>query len=158
MRRALSVALVSAAWFWFAEGSISAQEQRASSTGSPPVAQSEKALRTPAQRKLSSQLVYEIDRAKGQANQKLLPPERGVVRIDGKHRALVDVRVVVTPAITRQLVRLGSTIVSTAAEAQSVIAWVPLLKLEQLARSPSVRAIEPAAEPLTNNQPETGKR
>src|SRR6266478_4048281 len=72
----------------------------------------EKALRTPAQQK-----------------------------IDTKGRALVDVRVDVTPAMQKKITALGSTIISTSAEYRSIVAWVPLLKLEALAGDAAVRAI-----------------
>jgi hypothetical protein len=58
----------------------------------------------------------------------------------------VDVRAAVTADMKGQLVKVGGTIVSTSIAADSSIAWVPLLKLEQLAELASVRAIEPAAE------------
>jgi hypothetical protein len=107
----------------------------------------DKSVRTPAQQKISSLLLDEIRRAKeGTAVGERKPEASGVVlvKIDRKQRALVDVRAAVTPDITRQVTRLGGTVVSTWPVADSVIAWVPLLKLEQLAESSTVRAIQPA--------------
>jgi hypothetical protein len=108
----------------------------------------EKASRTPAQQKVSSQLLAAIRRAQNPP-----PPTPGlateqVVKIDARQRALVDVRAAVTAAMKRTLVRLGATIVSTSIDADSLIAWVPLLKLEKLAEQSSVRAIQPAAEAI----------
>jgi hypothetical protein len=113
--------------------------------------------RPPAQQKISSQLLYEIDRITQRVDPKTLPLEHAVVRVDKKQRAFVDVRAAVTPALTAQLKQLGGTIVSTSPEAQSVLAWVPLLSLERVAENPSVRAIEPAATAVTNAQPEKRK-
>jgi hypothetical protein len=114
--------------------------------GLPP---SDKSTRTPAQQKISSSLLDEIRRAKERRAAAGKPPDAEgspvkIVKIDRKHRALVDVRATVTSDITHQVTRLGGTIVSTWPVADSVIAWVPLLKLEQLAESSSVRAIQPA--------------
>jgi hypothetical protein len=108
---------------------------------------SDKSTRTPAQRKISSVLLDEIRRAKeGTSAGERKPEASGVVlvKIDRQQRALVDVRAAVTSDITGQVSRLGGTVVSTWPAADSVIAWVPLLKLEQLAETSTVRAIQPA--------------
>jgi hypothetical protein len=99
-----------------------------------------KASRTPAQRKIDSQLLQEIDRINSADGKS----PATAVKVDRKHRALVDLRVAVTPAIQKSVRGLGGTIVSSSARYQSIIAWVPLLKLEELAAEPPVRAIVPA--------------
>ena len=75
-----------------------------------------------------------------------MPPGETGVRLDKKGRALVDVRAEVSPKLQKRVRSLGGTIVSTSLEHHSIIAWTPLLKLEQLATDPAVRAIEPMAE------------
>jgi hypothetical protein len=112
-------------------------------------ARSEKESRTPAQQKINSQILYEIYRARGEAQDKQVPPGPTGVRLDDKDRALVDIRVAVTPAIERKVRDAGGTIVSTSREYRSIIAWVPVLRLERLAEDASVRAVEPAAEATT---------
>lgn len=109
----------------------------------------QKESRTPAERKINSQLLFEIYRARGNATEKNVPPGDTGVKVDPKGRAHVDVRVSVTPALETKVRALGGTIVSTFPEYRSVIAWIPLLKLEELAEDPAVLAIEPAAEPTT---------
>jgi hypothetical protein len=111
---------------------------------------SEKDARTPAQQKISSQLLQEIYRRRGQEKEKDVPPGPTGVRIDDKDRALVDVRAEVVPALEKKLRTLGSTIVSTSREYRSIIAWVPVLKIERIAADTSVRAIEPAPESTTH--------
>jgi hypothetical protein len=110
-----------------------------------PVA-SEKESRTPAQKKIDSQILYELYRVRGQAKQKNVPPDPTGVRIDPAGRALVDVRADVTPVLEKKVGDLGGTIQSTSREYRSIIAWIPLTKLERLADDPAVRAIVPAAE------------
>lgn len=107
---------------------------------------SEKESRTPAQRKIDSQILYELYRLRGEAQQKNVPPGPTIVRIDQVERALVDVRVEVTPAMEKKVKSLGGTIQSTSVEYRSIIAWIPLKKLERLAEDRAVRAIVPAAE------------
>jgi hypothetical protein len=117
----------------------------------------EKSQRTPAQQKIASALLYEIYRAKGEAERKGVPPADTGVRIDDHRRALVDVRAAVTPALHRTIRRLGGVILSSSAPHKSTIARIPLLKLETLAADPRVRFIEPAAEATTVRQPERGE-
>ena len=114
-------------------------------------ASSEKESRTPAQQKINSQLLYEVYRSRGEAKQKNVPPDPTGVKLDAKGRALVDVRAEVTPALQKQVLALGGTIESSSAQYRSIIAWVPLNRLERLAADPAVRAIEPAA-PAFNNK------
>ena len=106
----------------------------------------EKNSRTPAQRKISSQLLYEIYRLRGLAAQKNVPAGKTGVKIDEKQRALVDVRADVTPELQKKLRSLKGTIVSTSREFRSIIAWIPVLKLEQLAEDRRVSAISPPAD------------
>ena len=110
---------------------------------------SEKQSRTAAQQKIDSQLLYEIYRARGEAAQKNVPPGKTTVKVDRKGRALVDVRADVTPALRKAIGTIEGTIVSTSGKYHSIVAWIPLLKLEHLAEDPSVRAIVPAAEATT---------
>jgi hypothetical protein len=114
----------------------------------------EKVSRTPAQRKIDSQLLNEIYRRRGQAGQKRVPPGETGVRVDARGRARVDLRAEVTPALLKKVQRLGGIIQSTSVEYRSILAWVPLLKLEQLAGDPAVSSIQPAAEAITNELPE----
>jgi hypothetical protein len=110
---------------------------------------SEKDNRTPAQQKINSQLLYEIYRLRGEAVRKGVPTGPTGVKIDARGRALVDVRAAVTPAILRRIRGLGGAVISESARDQSIIARVPLLKLETLAADAAVRFIEPAAEAMT---------
>jgi hypothetical protein len=109
----------------------------------------EKTSRTPAQQKINSQLLYEIYRRRGEAARRGVPPDPTGVRMDSKGRALVDIRAEVTPALQKTVTRAGGTIVSTSREYRSILAWIDVLKLEQIAADPTVRAIEPAAEATT---------
>ncbi len=111
-----------------------------------PVVQSEKDARTPAQQKINSQLLYEIYRRRGEAARKQVPPDPTNVRLDRSGRALVDIRAEITPAFEKKVRAVGSTIVSTSREYRSIVAWVPVLKLERLAADIRVHAIQPAPE------------
>lgn len=126
---------------------------RGSKDGPQATAPTEKESRTPAQRKIDSQLLYEIYREQGIAAQKQVPPGDTRVRIDEKKRALVDVRAPVTSALFATITKLDGTVLSSSRDYNSTIAWIPLLKLEQIAEDPAVRAIQPAAEATTHGTP-----
>jgi hypothetical protein len=107
-----------------------------------------------AQQKINTHLLAEIERARSGASPRVQSSERPIVRVDDKQRALVDVRTVVTPAMKDKLITIDGTLVSVPPESQSIVAWLPLLELEALAETPSVRAIEPTAFALTNLSPQ----
>jgi hypothetical protein len=115
---------------------------------------SEKPALTPAQQKINSQLRYEISRRSGDAARAQVPPDETRVRVDARGRALVDIRAEPTKALQRAITRAGGSVVSTSARDRSIIARVPLLKLEAIAADPTVRFIEPAADATTVRQPE----
>jgi hypothetical protein len=113
---------------------------------------SERAGRTPAQRKIDSQILIEMKRRAGGPDIASLPAKTDV-KIDPKGRAFVDVRADVTPALRKAIESLGGTIAGTSVEYRSILAWIPLAKIEQLAEDPAVRAIGPAADAITNPRP-----
>jgi hypothetical protein len=121
--------------------------------GTQPPQVSDKDRRTPAQQKINSQVLFEIYRRRGEAARQGVPPAATGVKIDARDRALVDIRAEVTPALQKKIRTLGGAVVSTSVRNQSIIARVPLLKIETLASDPAVRFIEPAAEAMTVRDP-----
>jgi hypothetical protein len=128
--------------------SVASPALRPVGQGSTPL---NKASRTPAERKIDSQLLVEIDKRDPRSSQKNAPLLKTDVRIDGMRRALVDVRADVTPALLTAIRSLGAAIVSTSSEYRSIIAWVPLLKIKQLAGNPVVLSVMPAAKATDNH-------
>ena len=110
----------------------------------------EKESRTPAQKKIDSQLLYAIYQMRGEAAAKGVPTEPIVLRRDAKKRVLVDIRSELTRALTSRLKRTGSKIVSVSANDHSVIAYVPLQQVEKIADLKEVRFISQPAEATTN--------
>jgi len=125
-----------------AGGSPDARDIVAALQSRPP---SEKESRTPAQRKISSQLLYEIYRRRGEAERKRVPPGPTGVKIDEKGRALVDVRAEVTPAIEKKIRDLGGTILSTSAQYLSIIAAFGTASIDD-------GSFDPDGDPLTLTQ------
>jgi hypothetical protein len=109
----------------------------------------DKSKRTPAQRKLDSHLLGEIARRRAHGAHRGGPADP-LVRVDHDGRALVEVRAPVTSQLQAKIRRAKGVIVSTSAEYHSILAWVPLLKLEALADDPAVASIVAAPEAMTN--------
>jgi hypothetical protein len=99
---------------------------------------------------MSSALLDEVRRVQQHPDRKPTTTANSLVKIDSKQRALVDIRTAVTPDMKQRITSLGATIVSESVPADSIIAWVPLAKMERLAERGAVRAIQPAAQAMTN--------
>jgi hypothetical protein len=115
-----------------------------------PPANQEKDQRSPEQHKIDSQLLHAIYQMRGEAESKGVPTEPIPLEKDAKGRVLVDIRVPVTKKSRARIEKLGGTVVSTSDQYHSIIAYLPLGKLEQLARSREVKFIAPKAQSMTN--------
>jgi hypothetical protein len=102
----------------------------------------ERDARTVAQNKIAPRVLSEIYRRRGDARQKKLAVERGVVPLDRHGRVLVDVRADVNPGLEKKIKALGGVIVSSSTPSRSIVGWMPLMTLERLAADASVIAIE----------------
>ena len=110
---------------------------------------SEKESRTAAQKKINSQLLYELYRRRGEAEAKGVPPGATLVKIDKEGRAYIDIRGTVSDTLVERVKALGGIVESSSAEHHTILARFPILKLEELAARTDVRFIEPAAEGTT---------
>jgi len=110
----------------------------------------EKISRTPAQRKLDSQLVYALR----QKRLGLVAP--GLTRLrpgklaEENGRQLVDLNATVTPGLLEFITRSGGLVVNSFPRYAAIRAWVPLGSLELLAARGDVRSIRPADRATTN--------
>lgn len=107
--------------------------------------------RSAAQAKINTHLLDAIEQAR-KPKSPSVPSESVLVDIDAKRRALVDLRAEVTDRLLALVRKLGGEVQSTAPAHHSIIARVPLSKLEALAADDGVQFIEPAALPATNRK------
>ena len=110
----------------------------------------EKEGRTPEQQKIDSQLLYAIYQLRGEAESKGVPIEPIQLEKDVKGQVLVDIRAPVTKKVLAQVKGFGGTVVSSSDRYHSIIAYLPLGKLEALAHSREVKFIAPKAQSMTN--------
>jgi hypothetical protein len=111
----------------------------------------EKASRTPVQRKISSQLLY-------QRSGLMVPPAdlRPLTAPDDQGRVLVDIKHSLGASLDGRVAALGGTVTQTSASHRSVRAWMPLLHIEDLAADPSVLSIRPALQAMNRRLPAPG--
>jgi hypothetical protein len=111
----------------------------------------EKDLRTPAQRKLDTQLLYALYERRGESARRGTPSGPFLIDVDGRGRVLVDIRAPVTDSLVSRIEKLGGELISTSPPDLALTARIPLDRLEQLAGRPEVRFIQPAPQALTNH-------
>jgi hypothetical protein len=104
----------------------------------------DKAARTPAQRKISSQLLCAMYPPQPPASAK---PR---LRSDSEGRVLVDIRAKLTDKLVACVGKMGGKVVSQSERYNSILAYVALDKLEKIAGLRQVKSIRPAAEAATN--------
>jgi subtilisin-like proprotein convertase family protein len=110
---------------------------------------SEKEARTPAQRKISSHLLY---LANGMPTGGGLTKAPGLVRTsqsDAADRILVDLKADVTPELLDKVRALGGEVLNAAPAHRSARAWMHPGALEALAAETAVQSIRPALEVTT---------
>ena len=109
----------------------------------------EKESRTPAQKKLDSQLIYALKQKRGETRG--VPTQRIDLKPDAKGRVLVDITARVSARLLKKIRKLGGEVVSTSDRYHTTRAWLALEKLEVLAAAADVRFIAPAAQAMTNS-------
>jgi subtilisin-like proprotein convertase family protein len=116
----------------------------------------EKATRTPAQRKISSQLLYAKSGRFAAATAPTKDPDKRITSLsqtDTQGRVLVDIKGDVSDT---QISALGGSLVGVSSVHHSARAWMPLERLEDLAADSSVRAIRPALQAMTHRADRPG--
>ena len=104
-----------------------------------------KAKRTPAQRKVSSQLLdaRRAADARRQAEGESVEDEM----------VMVDIRADVTPAVLARIRALGGTVINSVARYRAIRARLPLAAVEKLATLDAIQSIRPADQAVTRDQP-----
>ena len=105
-----------------------------------------KAQRTPAQRKVSSQLL-DARRAAVAARRQA----KGEVIED--ELVMVDIRADVTPAVLARIRALRGTVINSVARYRAIRARLPLEAVEKLATLDAIQSIRPADQAVTRDQP-----
>lgn len=139
------LALASALLFVFpGTGSAQREEMSPAACRNIQAPRHDKASLTPAQRKISSDLLLNLraERCKSAGN--AVPELRTGVEVDEKGTTVVDIGADVTEQLRGRMERLCGTVISSFPRYQSIRARIPIERLEELAESPDVRSIRSA--------------
>jgi subtilisin-like proprotein convertase family protein len=111
--------------------------------------QADKAARTPAERKVDSNLLYAATEAAGGPAVEGAPALRSSVEVD-EGSVVVDLDATATPGLAAAIEAVGGSVVSMVAAQGAVRAEVPVDAVVALAGRPEVREVRPADEAITN--------
>jgi subtilisin-like proprotein convertase family protein len=114
------------------------------------ILQDEKTARTPAQRKLDSQLNHVLRQRRFGVVAAGLNSFQAAVSVEPDDRLLVDIKANVTPGLLEFIEQNGGQVVNSFARYNAVRARVRLEGIEQLAARSDVRSVRPAEEAVTN--------
>ncbi|MFI5098049.1 MAG: S8 family serine peptidase [Candidatus Acidiferrales bacterium] len=103
----------------------------------------EKAARTPAQRKIDSNVLFTIRMMRGQSPVPGIPSLYTGVDLDENNNVAVDIVAKITDSLLSQLTAAGARVLYSNASLHSMRALVPPNKLEDIAASPDVIFISP---------------
>ena len=106
----------------------------------------EKLSRTPAQRKMSTALLFAHRQSRGEAmvaGFRPLPRVAARANVDGQGMAVVDIKASVTDELLQTVAGIGGRVVSSYPAFDAVRARVPIRRLDELAALPEVRHIAP---------------
>jgi hypothetical protein len=109
-----------------------------------------KRARTPAQKKIDSQLLYALKQKRGETGG--VPSAPVELDLDARGRTLVDITAVVTPRLVSKVAKLGAEVVSSSEAYHTIRALVALERLEAVAGLKEVRYISPAAKAMTHTR------
>jgi hypothetical protein len=120
--------------------------------------QAEKAKRTPAQRKVSSSLLYARKIRRGEPVAEGVTFTRQTVAVDGAGRVSVDLVSDVTGNVLGAIEAAGGVVVNSVSEYRAIRAEIPLDRIEAIAALPEVQSIRPADRYMTNQAKPSGPR
>jgi uncharacterized repeat protein (TIGR01451 family) len=150
MKRTLLTAVLAMVALTLKPGLMAAEPLSASAIAQIQAIQAEKAARSPAQRKMDSQIIYALKKAR-----KTLPTPAANnlilgVTPDANGMILVDLDAEVTGAVLKHITESGGEIVVSVPRFRSVRARVPLETVEALAAHPDVKFVRPADRAMNN--------
>jgi hypothetical protein len=119
--------------------------------------QKEKESRSPIQKKIDSQLLYEIQRSSGKTIEGM-PELKTGIELDKNGKVLVDVKAKVTDELLQQIKSAAGEVVYSSREGSSIRAKLPLIQIEPLAGNSNITFIEPAAQAQTQSVPRSEGR
>ncbi len=145
--------LIVVSCFVGAAGMLLAQSLSPTALGQIQSVLEEKATRTPAQKKVNSNLHYEARQARGLAAAAGVPTLQTGIEVSPGGTVVVDITANVTKSVLGAIESLGGRVLSSFENYRSIRAELPLLAVETLAELPDVQFIQPRQEAMLNRMP-----
>ena len=133
-------------------GQVSAQQIQANAARQIKSLMDEKASRTPAQKKINSQILYAFKMDKGQSISSEVVNLRTSVKKDARGMIKIELDAVVTPQLLDALKALGSEVVFSSEKFGNIVANIPLDKVEEAALLDAVKHIDLWVAPMNNSE------
>ena len=111
----------------------------------------EKASRTPAQKKIDSHILLAYKMQNSQAFASALPSYETDVKAGAQGKFKVDMEANITPQLLSDLRALGGEVIFSSEKFKSIVANIPLSKVEQIAEFKTVLHINQWLTPLNNS-------
>src|ERR1043166_6257562 len=112
--------------------------------------QSEKASRTPAQRKMDSQLVYAVKQSRNEVIAAGVAQLHIGAKVEADGSIIVDIRAGVAQALLDEIANRGGKVIDSVPQFREVRARVPLHQIEALAARADIDFIRPAVRAMTH--------
>ncbi len=119
--------------------------------------QKEKESRSPVQKKIDSQLLYEINKRSGKLA-KGIPVLQTGIEPDKSGKVSVDIKTKVTDDVLQQIKSAGGEVIYSSKEGSAIRAKLPMEQIEPLASNQNVTFIEPAVQAQTQSVPRSEGR
>ncbi len=110
----------------------------------------DKKTRTPAQRKVNSNLLYEARQMRGLPIAAGVPTLQTGIEVGPQGEVVVDITATVTNSVLDTIEKLGGRVIEYFYNYRSIRAEVPLLAVESLAAHPDVQFIQPRQQAMLN--------
>ncbi len=149
----LKIYLFSVVFIIFSALKISGQEIKLSAVKQIQSLLDEKASRTPAQKKMDSQLWYAIKMSRGLAITNEVPTLQIDVNKDANGRVPVEITAQITDALVSAISNVGGQITLKSFTYNRIEALIPLQNLEQISSLQEVKFISPQYKPLHEGSP-----
>ena len=110
----------------------------------------DKKTRTPAQRRVNSNLLYEARQMRGLPIAAGVPTLQTGIEVGARGEVVVDITATVTSSVLDMIEKVGGRVIEYFYDYRSIRAEVPLLAVESLAAHPDVQFIQPRQQAMLN--------
>ena len=110
----------------------------------------DKKARTVSQKKIDSQILFQIKRSSGNRALRAMTSLRNSVQLSPSGRILVDIKANVTPGVIKSIQNNTGTVINSHPNYNSIRAEIPITKIEELSKHNDIHFVRPADQAMTH--------